>query len=230
MIDRKPPQGPLRRLWPLCMLGLLFACGAPVLAPAATADALTAHPAVRYDPKDRCPDLRVSDEGDTVVVVFMVNPYGSPSQVHVRAPSGVAGLDAAAVSCVMKLKFQPATRPGDAQPMDSWQQLGLRYATPVHSASTGASASAPAGAAAGTVALAAVAPSAGAPAGGGTSGVHVCTDAAGRLTQDPKVTHSSGDPALDAAAVRIASAGAGNYRPAGAQLSGCAQVSVTFER
>ena len=161
-----------------------------------------------------------------MAVVFLVNPYGTPSQVHVRAPSAVAGLDAAAVSCVMKLKFQPATRPGDAQPMDSWQQLGLRYAAPARRAPSSASA----GAAAGTVALAAGALPAGAPAGGGTSGVHVCTDAAGRLTQDPKVTRSSGDPALDSAAVRIASAGAGNYRPVGAQVSGCAQLSVTFER
>jgi TonB family protein len=206
---------------------------------AAAADVLTAHPAVRYDPKDRCPDLRVSDEGDAVAVLFVVNAYGAPSQASVRAPSGVAGLDAAALSCVMKLRFQPATRPGDAQPLDSWQQLWLRYATPAHTAAASAAASAaaapaataPVAAAAITTAAAATSAAvAGAPAAGGTTTVHVCADASGRLTQDPVVTHSSGDAALDAAAVRIARAGAANYHPAGAQgASGCAQVAVTFE-
>ena len=215
-------------------VALLFSCSA-AFAATAPQDVLSAHPAVRYDPKDRCPDLRVSDEGDAVAVVFVVNAYGAPSQAHVRAPSGVAGLDEAAVSCVMKIRFQPATRPGDAQPVDSWQQLWLRYAAPAHAAATAppaattpaAAAPAAATAVAGTAAVAAAV---GAHAGGGTSGVHVCTDAAGRIIQEPVVTHSSGDPALDAAAVRIARSGGGNYRPAGAAtLSGCAQLSVTFE-
>jgi TonB family protein len=212
----------------VCMVALLFSCSTAFAAPAPQ-DVLSAHPAVRYDPKDRCPDLRVSDEGDAVAVVFVVNAYGAPSQAHVRAPSGVAGLDAAAVSCVMRIRFQPATRPGDAQPVDSWQQLWLRYATPAHAAAATAPPAA-ATAVAGTAAVAAGAAAAGVPPAGGTSAVHVCTDAAGRLTQDPVVTHSSGDPALDAAAVRIAKSGAGNYRPAAAAaVSGCAQLSVTFE-
>lgn len=235
--DRKSLQGTMRlRGLGVCALGLVFAPGAAWKAVAASQDLPTAKPAVRYDPKGRCPDLRVSDEGDTVVVQFMVDAYGTPSQARVRAPSGVAGLDAAAVSCVMKIKFQPATRPGDAQPMDSWQQLPLRYAAPAHAAAAStpaptqaavAPAAAPVAAAA---AVAAGAANAGSHAGGGTSAVHVCADATGRLAQDPVVTHSSGDPALDAAAVRIATSGSANYRPAGTQgLSGCAQLSITFE-
>jgi TonB family protein len=235
--DRKMVQGTMRlRGMGVCALALVCAAGAAVQAVAASQDVLTAKPALRYDPKNRCPDLRVSDEGDTVVVQFMVDAYGTPSQARVRSASGVAGLDAAAVSCVMKIKFQPATRPGDAQPVDSWQQLALRYAAPAHAAAASAPAAAAAAAqpavapAAATAAVAAGVATAGSPAGGGTSAVHVCADGAGRLTRDPVVTHSSGDPALDAAAVRIATSGSANYRPAGTQgLSGCAQLSITFE-
>lgn len=219
----------LRRLTAVC-LAVVNMAAAAAPAGAATPDVLSAHPAVRYDPKERCPELRVSDEGDAVLVVFLVNPYGAASQAHVRAPSTVPGLDAAAISCVLKIRFQPATRPGDAQPVESWQQLWLRYAAPTQGAAAPASAAAPAaGAAAGTAVAAAVTPGATRSAGA-TSSVHVCTDAAGQLTQDPKVTHSSGDPALDAAAVQVARSGAGNYRPAGSGgLSGCAQVSITFQ-
>ena len=209
-------------------LALLCAGAAARAAPAATPELLSAHPAVRYDPKERCPGLRVSDEGDAVAVVFLVNAYGAPSQAHVPAASAVPGLDAAAVSCVMKIRFQPATRPGDAQPVESWQQLWLRYTEPAHAAAAPATPAASTAAAAATTVAAGAA--AAARAGGATSSVHVCTDAAGQLTQDPKVTHSSGDPALDAAAIQVARSGAGHYRPAGAgALSGCAQVSVTFE-
>ena len=214
---------------PASLLALLFSAGLP--AAAAPADLLSAHPAVRYDPKERCPDLRVSDEGEVVAVVFLVNASGAPSQARVRAPSQVPGLDVAAVGCVMKIRFQPATRPGDAQPVDSWQQLSLRYAAPAHGAAAPAATATPAaGVAAAGTAVAAGAVTGAASSAGATSSVRVCTGAAGQLTQDPKVTRSSGDPALDAAAVRVARAGAGNYRPAsGAALSGCAQLSITFE-
>jgi TonB family protein len=228
--DRKMQQGTMRlRGLGACALVLVFAAGAAVQAVAASQDLLTAKPALRYDPKGRCPDLRVSDEGDAVVVQFMLDAYGTPSQARVRSASGVAGLDAAAVSCVMKIKFQPATRPGDAQPVDSWQQLALRYATPARAAAA-APAAAPAPLVVAPAAVAAGVATARSHGAGGTSAVHVCADGAGRLTQDPVVTHSSGDPALDAAAVRIATSGSANYRPSGTRgLSGCAQLSITFE-
>jgi hypothetical protein len=63
--------------------------------------------------------------------------------------------------------------------------------------------------------------------------LRVCSDAAGQLLQDPTVIHSSGDPALDEAALKIAKAGSGNYRPAtasvGKPVSGCAQLAIRFE-
>jgi hypothetical protein len=63
--------------------------------------------------------------------------------------------------------------------------------------------------------------------------LRVCADQAGRLSQDPTIVHSSGDPGLDQAAVRIAKSGSGNYRPAetlnGKPVSGCAQLSIRFE-
>jgi TonB family protein len=211
-------------------LALLVSLGAAVTGTAATAGTLTAHPAVRYDPKERCPELRVADEGDIAVTVFMVNAYGTPSRASVRSPSGVAGLDAAALACVMKLKFQPATSPGDAQPVESWQQLGLRYASPARTNAVSAPAVAGPPVAATAAVAGAAAAAAGTPAGNRVTAVHVCVDAAGALTQDPHVTRSSGDVALDAAAVKAARLGSAYYHPAGVQgLSGCAEVSITFE-
>ncbi len=212
-------------------LVLAFAWGGGA-ASAATApqEVLTAHPAVRYDPKERCPELRVSDEGDTVEVLFVVSANGVPSHASVRTASIVDGLDAAALSCVMKLRFQPATRPGDAQPVDSWQRISLRWTASAHVAADVPTAGAPGpGGAASVAAGATVSPH----AATGTTAVRVCADAAGALTQDPVVTRSSGDVAQDAAALRIAKAGSGNYRPAPATgtaaVAGCAQLAITFE-
>jgi TonB family protein len=225
--DPQRPSRPCLRAVGACALTWLMSLGVTVTASAATAATLTARPAVRYDPKDRCPELRVADEGDLAVIVFMVNAYGTPSKASVRSPSGVAGLDAAAMACVMKLKFQPATSPGDAQPVDSWQQIGLRYA----SAAQASAVAAPATATAPVAAAVAVAGAAAAGhAGNRLTTVHVCVDGAGTLTQEPHVTRSSGDAALDAAAVKAASSGSAYYHPVGVQgLSGCAEVSITFE-
>jgi outer membrane biosynthesis protein TonB len=60
--------------------------------------------------------------------------------------------------------------------------------------------------------------------------VRVCADETGNLTADPVVTRSSGEAALDEAAVRIARSGAPYYRPAGAaSVSGCARLAIKFE-
>lgn len=216
------------------LLAVALGCGA---ASAATAppEILTAHPAVRYDPKERCPELRVSDEGDTVSVLFVVSANGVPSQASVRTPSLVDGLDAAALSCIVRLRFQPATRPGDAQPVDSWQRISLRWAASAHAAAgvPTPDAPGPGGAAAAGAPRIAAGATASAHADTGTTVVRVCADAAGALTQDPVVTRSSGAAAQDAAALRIARAGSGNYRPAPATgtaaVTGCAQLAITFE-
>ncbi|MBS0577717.1 MAG: hypothetical protein JSR36_00480 [Proteobacteria bacterium] len=54
------------------------------------------------------------------------------------------------------------------------------------------------------------------------------SDASGALTHEPRVTGSSGNAAQDAAALRIARAGAGNYAIAPGQ-PGCRRLAVTFE-
>jgi hypothetical protein len=63
--------------------------------------------------------------------------------------------------------------------------------------------------------------------------LHVCSDVAGTLVQDPTIIRSSGDPGLDEAAVAIAKSGSGYYRPAttlgGKPVSGCAQLAIKFE-
>ena len=121
-------------------------------------------------------------------------------------------MDAAALRCVTRLRFQPAARPGDAQPVDSWQRISLRWVAIAHAAA-GATASSHAAT--------------------GTTAVRVCADAAGVLAQDPVVTRSLADAARDAAALRIATAGSGNYRPASATgtaaVADCAQRAITFE-
>jgi TonB family protein len=63
--------------------------------------------------------------------------------------------------------------------------------------------------------------------------VHVCVDQTGTIANDPTIERSSGVPALDQAAVRIAASGAAYYRPDtssnGPRVSGCAQLAIKFE-
>jgi TonB family protein len=222
-----------------------------------------ARPAPLYNPVSRCPRVRMADEGTIAVVVFMVGSSGVPSQASIKTSSQSSELDAAALECVKKLRYLPTVRAGDGAAVDTWQQLGWRWVQPPAPPATAAATSAPqttasaavpatapaaatgagaAGAAAagvaagvaagGSVAGAAASPSP-APAAEGPVEVRVCADETGRLTQDPTVVHSSGNPGLDQAAVRIAKSGAGNYRPAstvnGKPASGCARLSIRFE-
>ena len=193
-----------------------------------------ARPAPLYNPVSRCPRVRIADEGTIAVVAFVVGSTGVPSQGSISRSSQSKDLDDAALECVMKLRYLPSVRVGEGTPMDTWQQLGWRWTQqPQAGAAAGTAA---AGAA---VAGAAVdAPIAAAAGSGGTPAVRpvelrVCADQAGRLSQDPTIVQSSGDPGLDQAAVRIAKSGSGNYRPAetlnGKPVSGCAQLSIRFE-
>ena len=181
-----------------------------------------------FNPKNRCPDLRIADEGTLTVVVFWVPRSGIPSQISIKSSSGSDALDTAAVNCVSKLRFAPATRLGDGEPIDSWQQIAWRWAdrgSPASGRSTEPT----------------LAPK-GIPGEGKQNDshaqanmvtVHVCVDEKGKLKQDPTVVHSSGNAALDEAAVKIAASGSAYYRPGapsdGAPLSGCAQLAVKFE-
>lgn len=97
--------------------------------------------------------------------------------------------------------------------MASWQEIAWKW---------GRAHVAPSPPASGTAAATAT--------GAGGAEVRVCADENGWLTGDPVITRSSGDAALDEAAVRIARSGAPYYRPAGAAaLSGCAQLAIKFE-
>lgn len=230
-----------------------------------------AQPAPLYNPVSRCPRVRIADEGAIAVVVFVVGATGVPSQASIRTSSHSKDLDAAALECVMKLRFLPAVRAGEGTAVDAWQQLGWRWtqtpqpdpassgvaqtsaaagASDAASAMAAPSAAAAAGPTAAGVAAGAVtggaalagAAAPGAAAGASSSGpasivapveLRVCADPSGRLVHEPTIIHSSGNPGVDQAAVRIAKSGSGNYRPApslnGKPTSGCAQLSIRFE-
>jgi TonB family protein len=204
-------------------------------------DLLPAHPAVLFDPARRCPDLRqaqLDDEG-IAVVAFQVSPTGVPSQPSLISSSGSNDLDTAAVSCVMKLKFQPAVSRGDGIAVVSrqaaawkWARPGDHHADPARGAAPPAAAPTAAPTAA-VVAAAAAAPAAAAPAAAapaaaavarqiGGSVVRVCVDGSGRLAAEPSIVQSSGDAAFDHAALGVAKAGSGSYRA----LPGCLELSL----
>src|ERR1700680_1680126 len=87
-----------------------------------------AHVAWRFDPMRLCPDLRSAEDG-AAVVVFLVGASGVPSRAAIKSSSGSEALDTAARNCVLKLRFQPATRAGDGVAVDSWQEIAWRWAT-----------------------------------------------------------------------------------------------------
>lgn len=203
---------------------------------------LRAQTSLGFNPKTRCPDLRIADEGTIAVVVFWLPSSGTPSQISIKSSSGSNALDSAAISCVSRLRFAPATRLGDGEPIDSWQQIALRWANQGNADETrattsqnplwGASrASEPIAGAPEQIAADAREDDSGGQANSVT--VHVCVDETGRLKQDPTIVHSSGKASLDQAAVRIAASGSAYYRPDTSSnvppVSGCAQLAIKFE-
>ena len=193
------------------------------------------------NPKTRCPDLRIADEGTLAVVVFWVPRSGIPSQISIKSSSGSNALDSAAVSCVSKLRFAPITRLGDGDPIDSWQQIAWRWAArgiPDGGAMTSQTPLSAAGQASEPVAgtpnpIAAERKQNDSRDQSGSVTVHVCVDETGKLKQDPTIVHSSGNAGLDEAAMRIAASGSAYYRPHtsldGLPISGCAQLAIKFE-
>jgi TonB family protein len=211
-------------------------------------NALPARFALRFDPESRCPDLRTAglEDAAVAVVVFLVGPTGVPSRPAIRSSSGSPPLDTAAVSCVLKLRFRPATSLGEGAPVSSWQQAAWRWArVPSQRTADATTASAapptpptpPAPPVANTVPASAVAAASheppASPSGVGTVEVRVCVDAKGRLAQNPAVIQSSGDAKFDDAALRVARSGSGHYRPAtgsdGKPTSGCEQLAIRPE-
>ncbi len=203
---------------------------------------LRAQTSLGFNPKKRCPDLRIADGGTMAVVVFWLPRSGIPSRIFIKSPSGSNALDSAAIGCVSRLRFAPATTLGDAESIDSWQQIAFRWANPGNTDETQAMTSqnplsgssqaseSSAGASAQTAANARQDDS-GDQANSVT--VHVCVDETGRLEQEPTIVHSSGIASLDQAAVRIAASGSAYYRPdtasKGPPLSGCVQLAIKFD-
>ncbi|HYL01441.1 MAG TPA: TonB family protein [Steroidobacteraceae bacterium] len=219
----------MRRSALLACAALMAVLVAPArAAPPAGAELREASVAVGYEPQERCPGLIQTDiqEPSAALVVLVVGPSGVPSQPSIKSSSGSESLDAAALSCVMKLRFLPAVRAGEGSAMASWQEAAWKWGRE-HFAPTapaaGAAPRAPAGGAA-------AAPPAALRAPAGGAEVRVCADETGKLTQDPVITRSSGDSGLDEAALAIARSGAPYYRPAGAApVTGCAQLAIKFE-
>ncbi|MBV8144415.1 MAG: TonB family protein [Gammaproteobacteria bacterium] len=202
-------------------------------APPANEEPRTAHLAWGSDPAKRCPELRqsVAEQGAVAVVQFMVGSTGVTSHASIRSSSGSAPFDAAAMSCVLKLRFQAATRFGDGVAVESWQQTSLKWEGPV---------SAPQAAHCEPGGSSVVMTDA---QGGNTTnrqqpgpaltrtGVCVCVDETGNVAQAPVLTSSSGIAGFDKAALDLSSAA--RYRPAsspsGQPAAGCFRFNVGIE-
>lgn len=120
----------IRRSAFLACAAFLGAPAAPVWAgPPAGADLREASVAVGYDPRGRCEGLIQTDiqEPSAALIVLVVGPSGVPSQPSLKSSSGSDSLDAAALSCVMKLRFLPAVRAGEGSAMASWQEIAWKW-------------------------------------------------------------------------------------------------------
>jgi TonB family protein len=217
----------------LMMLLLVLAAGTARNALAATTapeSVPQAQVAMTFNAAKRCPALKIAEEDGGALVLFQVGRSGEPSQISIKSSSASADLDAAAMECVRHLRFQPATRLGDGEPILSWQQMGWVWAKPART-----DALAEPTAAGGQTAPSRQAGQSSPPPARQNNrvSVHVCTDPAGQLAQEPTVTRSSGDSQLDEAAVKIARSGAPYYGTAsagqGKAVARCAQLTVDFD-
>jgi len=182
---------------------------------------LWAQTSLGFNPKTRCPDLRITDSGTVAVVVFWLPSSGIPSHISIKSSSGSNALDSATISCVSRLRFAAATTLGDGNPIDSWQQISLTWAS---------RASEPIAAAPAQITANVKQDDSGGQYNNVT--VRVCVDETGKLEQEPTIVHSSGMASLDQAAMRIAASGSAYYRPDtspnGPRASGCAQLTIGF--
>jgi TonB family protein len=193
---------------------------APV--PPVSQNPLQAQTALGFNTKTLCPELRITDAETMAVVVFWLPSSGVPSHISIRSSSGSNALDSATLNCVSKLRFAPATTLGSGDPIDSWQQVALSWASRASEQIAGAPAK-----------ITANAQQDDSRGQANNVTVHVCVDAAGKLEQDPTIVHSSGIASLDQAAVKIAASGSAYYRPDtspnGPPASGCAQLVIKFD-
>jgi TonB family protein len=208
------------------------AAATPSDAGAPPADSIaTARLAWGSDPAKRCPELRnaAAEEGAAAVVLFRVGTTGVASRASIRESSGSQSFDAAAVGCVLKLRFQSATRLGDAVAVESWQQYALKAPAPARAAPTAHCEP--------SATVVADAPESSdahrAQPGPETAraGVCVCVDESGKIAQAPVLTSSSGNTGFDKAALEVSAAA--HYRPAisasGQPAPGCFRFKVALE-
>ncbi|HWZ65073.1 MAG TPA: TonB family protein [Steroidobacteraceae bacterium] len=181
--------------------------------------------AIGFEPKKECPDLTHADAADrtAALVLLLVGPTGVPTRVSVKSSSGSQTLDAAAVSCVQRLRFLPAVHAGDGNAIDSWQEIAWKWGRS-HSETATAGAARAVVVTSATMAVGA-APGTAAASAQGSAEARVCLDASGALAQQPAITRSSGDADLDGAALRAARSAASGAAGRG----GCLRVTVTAE-
>jgi TonB family protein len=202
----------------------------------------TAQLAWGSDPAKRCPELHRSsaEEGAVAVVRLKVGPTGVPSQPSIASSSGSAGFDSAAIACVSKLRFLPATRYGEGTAVESWQQFALKWSGVVRvpQAAGCEAAGASQGIESAQAAAVVTEPSEG--SGGkrdqpgptmARSAVCVCVDETGKIAQAPVLVNSSGLPGFDKAALELSAAA--HYRPplstSGQPAAGCFRFKVGIE-
>ncbi len=178
--------------------------------------------ALGFNPKTRCPDLRLADAGTMAVLVFWLPSSGIPSHISIKSSSGSSALDSTTISCVSKLRFAAATTLGSGDPIDSWQQIAFTWANRPPEPNSGTTAQITATGKQDDT--------------GGRDDhvtVHVCVDEAGNLQGAPTIVQSSGVPSFDQAAVRVAASGSAYYRPDtsphGPPASGCVQLAIEFD-
>jgi TonB family protein len=66
----------------------------------------------------------------------------------------------------------------------------------------------------------------------GTATVHVCTDAKGKLTEEPAIAETSGTARLDEGALKLAKAASGRYKPGtedGNPIPSCFGFRIKFQ-
>jgi periplasmic protein TonB len=63
---------------------------------------------------DYSPEALAASHQEKTIIAFLVTADGDVAEVMVTGSSGSRGLDAAAMSCVRKWRFKPATQNGEA--------------------------------------------------------------------------------------------------------------------
>ena len=211
---------------PAALVGMIPLCGYAAPVPSIPDHPREAQTSLGFNIKSRCPELHIADAGTKAVVVFWVPARGEQSRISLKTSSGLDDLDSAAIACVSKLRFAPATTLGDGESVDSWQQIALSWADPAKTYEATHPATAP-------LVKSPVSTSQEKSGGqGGSVTVHVCVDDKGTIAQAPAIVQSSGVPALDQAALKIAAAGSAYYHPrtsaSDSSAPGCVRMAIEF--